>query len=235
MQCIEKAPLFPQPVGPPVLGIIRWLADCLSHVRGEEEGKQQSESQQGRCASASLHLLSEATGPPKSVGACPQFNEACKSHAPNQGACLWARLCGEPPPHHSPPPPPSLSKSDLIAEYISHPGENERFSVTGWPRSSQEPWAGINLHNPARSFAKEQMDPQLFALRFMCGLDCVVQGAALVTSREPVCFRCSSSSQESLPVGFFGGSFLGFFLCAQAQSEDFLAEKKKDERCSCNV
>lgn len=98
---------------------------------------------------------------------------------------------------HRPPTP----KGDLIAEYISHPGENERFTVTGRPRSSEEPWAGINLHNPARLFVKEQMDPQLFALGFMCGLDCVVQGAPLVTSREPVCF--SRTSRESLPVVFF--------------------------------
>lgn len=73
-----------------------------------------------------------------------QFNEACKSHAPNQGACLCARLSRWAPP-----------QSDLIAEYISHPGENERFTVTGRPRSSEEPWAGINLHNPARWFVKE--------------------------------------------------------------------------------
>lgn len=55
-------------------------------------------------------------------------------------------------------------KPDLIAEYISHAGENERFTVTGRPRSSKEPWAGINLHNPARLVVKEQMDLLLFAL-----------------------------------------------------------------------
>lgn len=178
-----------------MFGIIRSLASFLSHLREEE--KQQSKRQQCLCMSVLFIFSARPLGHQSQLALVEkQFNEACKSHAPNQGACLCARLS-----RWGPPP-----QSDLIAEYISHPGENERFTVTGRPRSSEEPWAGINLDNPARWFVKEQMDPQLFALSFMCGLDCVGQGAPLVMSRDM--FQPHQSGVTA--------SCFFFFFCAQA-------------------